>query len=408
MFFSKRISRKRLNLTKPDYIERKNGRHLLIWKDVPHWMIIDDEFSKLLTRCDGQKPLQTVLSSVSGDRTLDKVLLWEIHNLMSLGILRDAQARPKAKKIDQQPILLENIAINITRQCNLRCPFCYNLDLLTKNDNKDLTSEEIISFLRGTKTVLSKKASLALVGGEPLEFPEKVIAVSDYAIKHRFNTLVSTNGTKITDQFAQRAREIGLEVQVSIDGHNAYTNDPLRGKGTFEKACRGIEILVKHGVYTIMCMICHSGNFKYLLDFYELADSLGVNEARFIPLKRVGGGVKCNLKPASMEEMMKKVVLIFNNRKDLRRLMGRDCFTITANTCRLSNRRPSCGTGLQTLLLDSDGTIYPCLNINVNAFRIANIRDEGFNYRKCMFEMSRALLVPRRLPGGNICNTGHS
>lgn len=397
MFFSKRIGRKRLSLAKPDYIERKNGRHLLIWKDVPHWMIIDDEFSQFLTRCDGQKPLETVLADVSGDRTLDKTLLWEIHNLISLGILKDAQAQTKTNNIDQQqPIPLENIAINITRRCNLKCPFCYNLESPAGNCDKDLTCDEIISFLRETKPILSGTPSLALVGGEPLEFPEKVIAVSNYAIKHRFNTLVSTNGTKITDEFARQARKIGLEVQVSIDGHNSETNDTLRGKGTFEKARRGIQILVRHGVYTIMCMLCHSGNFEYLQDFYELADSLGVNEARFIPLKRVGGGAKCDLKPVNMEEMMKKAVRIFNRRKDLRRLMGRDCFTITANTCRFSNRRPSCGTGLQTLLLDSDGTIYPCLNTNVNEFEVANIRDEGFNFVQT-WKNSRVLSNVRKL-----------
>ena len=360
-------------------------------------MIIDDEFSQFLTRCDGQKSLETVLADVSGNRTLDNLLLSEIHNLISIGILKDAQARTKTKNIDQkQPIPLENIAINITRRCNLRCPFCYNLEAPAGNYDKDLTCDEIISFLRKTKPVLSRTPSLALVGGEPLEFPEKVIEVSNYAIKHRFNTLVSTNGTKITDEFAEQAAKIGLEVQVSIDGHNAETNDPLRGKGTFEKAGRGIQILVRHGVYTIMCMICHSGNFEYLQDFYELADSVGVNEARFIPLKRVGGGAKCNLKPVNMEEMMKKAVRIFNNRKDLRRLMGRDCFTITANTCRLSNKRPSCGTGLQTLLLDSDGTIYPCLNTNVKEFRVANIRDEGFNFVQT-WKYSRVLSNVRKL-----------
>ena len=397
MFFSKRISRKRLNLAKPDYIEIKNGRHLLIWKDVPHWMIIDDELSQLLTRCDGHKPLETVLAGVSGERTLDKTLLSEIRNLMSLGILKDAQVRTKTRNIDEkQPVPLENIAINITHRCNLRCPFCYNLEAPAGIGDNDLTCDEIISFLRETKPILSRTPSLALVGGEPLEVPEKVIAVSNYSIKHRFKTLVSTNGTKITDEFAEQAAKIGLEVQVSIDGHNAETNDSLRGKGTFAKARRGIEILVRHGVYTIMSMICHSGNFKYLQDFYELADSLGVNEARFIPLKRVGGGAKCNLKPVDMEEMIKKSVRIFKNRRHLRRLMGRDCFTITANTCRLSNRRPSCGTGLQTLLLDSDGTIYPCLNINVNAFRIANIRDEGFNFVQT-WNNSRVLSEVRKL-----------
>ena len=381
MFFSKRIGRKRLTLVKPDYTEKKNSRHLLIWKNVPYWMVVDEEFHNILAKCDGEEYLEKVLSDASGDRTLDKTLLSEISNLMSLGILKDVQAGTKVSiKNRKQPVLLENISVNITRQCNLRCPFCYNIETQAGSINKELTCDEIIKFIRSTKPFLSDTPSLALVGGEPLIFPQKVITVSEYAIKHRFNTLVSTNGTKITDKFAQQAHKTGLEVQVSIDGHNAETNDPLRGKGSFEKACRGIEILVKHDVYSIMCMVCHSDNFEYLQDFYELADGLGVNEARFIPLKLVGGGGKCGLKPVRMQEMMKKAVCIFNKRKDLSRLMGRDCFTITANTCRLSNKRLSCGTGLQTLLLDSDGTIYPCLNTNFNEFKVANIRDKEFDF----------------------------
>jgi len=381
MFFYKGISKKRLSLIKPDYTEKRDGRYLLIWKDIPHWMIIDNEFNQFLTRCNGKQSLEAVLTSISVHRKPNKTFLSEIRNCISLGILKDNETVVKREKIRKlRPILLENIALNITRKCNLRCSFCYNLETLAKSSNNELNCNEIISFLKKTKPILSKTPSLALVGGEPLEFPEKVIAVSDYAIKHKFNTLVSTNGTKITNEFAQKAKKIGLEVQVSIDGHNAEINDVFRGKGVFEKAKRGIQTLVENGVYTIMCMVCHSGNFAYLQDFYELADSLGVNEARFIPLKKIGGGKEYRFKPVSTEEIIKKAESIFKKEKNLRRLMGRDCFTIIANTCRFSNKRPSCGIGLQTLLLDSDGNLYPCLNTNVNALRIANIRDEGFDF----------------------------
>lgn len=383
MFFSNLLNKKRLNLIKPDYIEKKDNCYLLIWKDIPHWIIIDYEFHQFLISCNGKQSVEDLLTNISAHCKPDKKLLLEIHNLVSLGILNDNSTEVNLDKIRKpNPILLENISLNITCKCNLRCPFCYNLENLTKSCDDELTSNEIISFLKKAKPALSKRPSLALVGGEPLEFPKKVITVSEYAIKHGFNTLVSTNGTKITNEFARQAKKIGLEVQVSIDGHSDEINDVLRGKGVFEKAKKGIQTLVKQGVYTIICMVCHSGNFAYLQDFYELADSLGVNEARFIPLKKIGGGVGYKLKPVSTEEMLKKAASIFKKKKSLRKLMGRDYFTIIANTCRVSNKRSSCGTGLQTLLLDSDGTIYPCLNTNVNALKIANIRDEGFDFLK--------------------------
>lgn len=381
MFFSERIVKKKLNLTKPDYFEKRDSRYLLVWKDIPHWMIIDNELNQFLRSCNGTQSLEVAIANRSGSSKLDKALLAEVRNLISLGILRDNdRALYGGKTRKPQPIKVENIAINITRKCNLKCAFCYNLKSPVKGNNRDLTCEEVISFLQKAKPILSKRPSLALVGGEPLEFPGKVIAISNYASKHRFNTLVSTNGIRITNEFAQGAKETGLEVQVSIDGHNAEINDALRGKGVFKKTKSGIQSLVKHGVYTIMCMVCHSGNFAHLQDFYELADSLGVDEARFIPLKKIGGGMECRFEPVETVEMIKKAASIFLKNDNLRRLTGRDCFTIIANTCRFSNRRPSCGTGLHTLLLDSDGTIYPCLNTNVPALKIANIKDAGFDF----------------------------
>lgn len=354
---------------------------MLIWKDIPHWMVVDDEFHRLLLQCQGEDSLETICARLPGQRKVDRALSSSIRHLISLGVLRTngTPAKPSIPK-EARSLPLENIAVNVTSRCNLRCSFCYNRDALGAEPSGELTAQEIIAFLKKVRPTLSRSPSLALVGGEPLECPEKVIAIANYAIKKGFNTLVSTNGTKVTNEFARKAREIGLEAQVSIDGHNANLVDPLRGNGVFDKAQNGIRTLVANGVYTVMCAICHAGNFEHIESFYALAHSLGVNEARFIPLKKVGGGGDSSLKTVAIEKMLKKAVSVFSQNENFRTLTGRDCFTIIANTCRFSNRRPSCGTGLQTLLLDSDGTIYPCLNTNVAAFRVANIRDAGFDF----------------------------
>lgn len=60
--------------------------------------------------------------------------------------------------------------------------------------------------------------------------------------------------------------------------------------------------------------------------------------------------------------------------------MGRGRLSIPGGSCRLGIRRPSCGTGLQTLLLDANGHLDPCLNTNIPQFRFGNIRDAGFGF----------------------------
>jgi mycofactocin biosynthetic radical S-adenosylmethionine protein MftC len=382
MFLSNKIRHKKLYLLKPDYIQKKDGRYLLIWKNIPYWLIVDGEFYQFLTKCHGGQSVEIILTDISGKNYNNRKLLTDIQNLISIGILTDKDGAPKSIKANNpKTTLIENIAINITRKCNLRCAFCYNIHALTKNTDHELTCTEIISFLQNTQPFLSKNPSLAIAGGEPLEFPEKVLTIANYAKKHRFIPLVSTNGIQITDEFARQAKKVGIDVQVSIDGHNAETNDVVRGKGSFEKAIKGIRTLVKNGTYTTLSLVCHSGNLKYLQNFYEMADSLGVNEARFIPLKKIGGGLNCQFQPVDTLDIIKETISIFTRNQHLRKLMGRDCFTILANTCRYSSKKISCGIGLQTLLLDSDGTIYPCLNTLVETLRIANIRDDGFNFK---------------------------
>ena len=65
---------------------------------------------------------------------------------------------------------------------------------------------------------------------------------------------------------------------------------------------------------------------------------------------------------------------------ELRRLAGRDAFSILGSTCRLSVRRQSCGSGRRTFLLDSDGALYPCVNTRLPEFRFGGIRDAGFDF----------------------------
>jgi radical SAM protein with 4Fe4S-binding SPASM domain len=80
-----------------------------------------------------------------------------------------------------------------------------------------------------------------------------------------------------------------------------------------------------------------------------------------------------------MSRLMRAAAELLARRPALARLLGRDALSILANTCRYSARRPSCGTGLQTVLLDADGSVYPCLNLNQPRFRIASIRQAGYD-----------------------------
>lgn len=358
-----------LHLLPPDYTEERNGNHLLIWRDLPRWVVVDTELYNLLHTFTTER-------SAALSHTHRKTL----KPLIQAGVLVDPNG-PKKDRALRTPGI-QNIALNLTRRCNLRCRFCYNLDKLVSDEAGELSAREILNLLKSARRFTEKKPSLVILGGEPLVEPDKLLEVCAGAIRLGFTPLVSTNGTLVTDDFTRRARSLRLQVQVSLDGHTAELNDLVRGKGSFDRAVDGIRTLVQGGAYTIVSMVCHQGTLPYLEEFYDFCLRLGVNEARFIPLKQLGGAGESGFKPAPTTDIIHQTYTLLQRRPELLQLMGRDAFTILGNTCRFSTPRPSCGTGCQTFLLDSDGSLYPCLNTNLPEFRIANTCDPGFDFAR--------------------------
>jgi len=368
---------KPLTFRRPDYEEPRAGNHLLIWRDLPCWMIVDHELHSLLAALDGRRHADDLIASRPSSQR--KQTVQALRRLHAMGIVSDGQDAPSpGGAVPDSGVA--NVSINVTARCNLRCRFCYNLDLLDVRPADELTAEEITDFLDSVKPHLTRDCSLALLGGEPLLVADKTLALARYGRKNRWQTIVSTNGHCVTDDFARDARRVGLQVQVSLDGATADLHDPVRGPGAFERTLSGVRQLVDRRVFTILSLVCHRENLHCLPEFYALARALGVNEARFIPLKRLGGACKAELEPADPKDVILAVTTMLREHPEFRPLLGRDAFSIQATTCARSLRQPSCGTGLRTFLLDANGDLYPCLNTHVPELRVANIREPGFDF----------------------------
>ncbi len=380
--FGQSIQHRLLKLSRPDHIEHRSDRALLVWKDIPHWMVVDGEMKTFLFLFEDTRNFSEMIRKNPHLQPHQKELLGVVKDLHKKGVLTSVDVAELKNKSLNSLLPIENIAWNLTHTCNLRCRYCYYADSLNHSNGSELSADEVISFLKIVKPFISKRATLTVLGGEPLLYPDKLIEVCRFARKMRMNPLISTNGTLIDDAFAKEAKRIGLEIQVSLDGPDAEMNDPLRGAGTFEKIRKGVAILNKHDVHTILSMVCCRSNFDSLKDFLDLAIEWGVAEARFIPLKQMGGAKSEAMEMVSHYEIVTKAYQLLKAYPAYRDLLGRDCLSILANTCRYSARRDSCGTGLQTFLLDADGALYPCLNLNQPAYVFGNIRDKSLDFAK--------------------------
>ena len=150
------------------------------------------------------------------------------------------------------------VDLEITSRCNLRCKYCYFFDNPEVSYHELPTGEWLKFFDElGQCAVMD----VCLAGGEPFireDLPELLEAV----VKNRMRFSILSNGTLIDDTIAEfiTATKRCDSVQVSIDGSCAEVHETARGKGSFHKAVRGINILRKHDIPVTVRVTVHRQN----------------------------------------------------------------------------------------------------------------------------------------------------
>jgi radical SAM protein with 4Fe4S-binding SPASM domain len=233
----------------------------------------------------------------------------------------------------------------------------------------------LLAFLDDLGPCFSTAATLSLLGGEPFLHPEGVLEVGRWAKRHKLICSVSTNGTLLSKALLRGLADVGLKVQVSLDGATEATNDSIRGSGTFVKATAAVDRLVASGVPTTLCMVCCSENLAEIPDYFRLARRLGADQVRFIPLKKLGNGKVGAVTPAPQIEILKAICRELDANAAYRPMCQSDLYSIIRSMLRESSRRQSCGSGIQTLLVQADGTVYPCINTTLPKLKLGQISD---------------------------------
>src|SRR5260370_29011005 len=101
---------------------------------------------------------------------------------------------------------------------------------------------------------------------------------------------VSTNGISITAERARRVKQFEpLYFQVSLDGGTPQTNDSIRGKGVFDRALRGLELLAAENHSLTVNSVLTRYSFHELDRLYEIAASFNA-KLRVTRLRPSGRG----------------------------------------------------------------------------------------------------------------------
>ncbi len=186
-------------------------------------------------------------------------------------------------KTHQKPV----VVWNATQRCNLNCVHCYS-ESKNRIYPSELTTEEAQAFV---KDLAEFGVSVLLFsGGEPL-LRHDIFEVASLASDMGIKTVLSTNGTLITENKAKMLKKKGFSyVGVSLDGVGE-TNNKFRGKEkAFELAVEGIRNCLKADVKPGLRFTITAYNYKDVPEIFNFVEAEHVPRVCFYHLAYVGRG----------------------------------------------------------------------------------------------------------------------
>lgn len=200
-----------------------------------------------------------------------------------------------------------------TRRCNLHCMHCY-ADSFDRPYPGELTTAEAKEMIQDLADF--GVPVLLLSGGEPL-YREDLFELAEEAHRLGIRTTLSTNGTLITKEVAQRIKDSGFGyVGISLDGIGPL-HDKFRGKrGAFDAAVRGFRNCTAVGQRVGLRLTLTRRTYEQMPAIFDLVEQENIDRVCFYHLVYSGRGRRIAGDALSHEETRKAVDYIFSRALD--------------------------------------------------------------------------------------------
>ena len=259
----------------------------------------------------------------------------------------------------------------ITYACNLQCVHC--LSSSGTRDPRELSTAQ-------AKAVLDELRDLQVFyinigGGEPM-IRKDFFEILEHAETNNIGVKFSTNGTYITADNARRLASMNyLDIQISLDGVDAATNDAVRGKGSYATAIAAMNHLrdANFGQFKISVVVTRH-NVDQLDAFKALADSYGA-QLRITRLRPSGRGADTwdELHPTQQQQ---RQIYDWLMKHGDNVLTGDSFFHLNAFGESLPGLN-LCGAGRVVCLIDPIGDVYACPFVIHDQFKAGSLLSDG-------------------------------
>ena len=267
--------------------------------------------------------------------------------------------------------------LEVTRQCATRCRLCYVDSGVDRPDT--LAEREIFDVIDQMADM--GIAFVALSGGDPLTRKDLVEILEYIALEKKLTAGLSTSLLTLTEPIARRMKDLGVLVQVSLDGSKPEVNDWNRGEGSFERTMRGVELLNRFGIPFRFACVINRHNLGDLEEMVELSRKFGAQEITFGKIKMAGRAKgQENEACPTREDLAAAYYSLYRTAIDMGRIgLTVSCKHNQAFHTGLQDRVGClpCGAGRTFVQVSYNGDIIPCsLLSGVGRFILGNVRTD--------------------------------
>lgn len=376
---------------------------------------------------------------IKGDRTPEATEC--VERYQSMGLCTDKAVEELENPMNElAPYYLnerlENLILQVTQQCNLRCSYCvYSGKYINRTHNNSVmpyeTACRAVDFFMA-RNLLVEKPSMGFYGGEPLLQFGLIKRIVGYVKENypgreiQFNMTV--NGTLLTDEVVDFLAENDFSLTLSIDGPKEIHDANRRfvsGQGSFDLIMEKLKyIREKYPDYfkkimtnTVLSPDC---DYEKALTFFEeqeyirelhprlgLVSPSGIKDANRVAytgkwrelkdknraevLYELSGGECCG------EEDKKAYKILADYRDEIKRYHK----SLKSGRLYLKKNHPSglCVAGARRLFVTVDGDFYPCEKLpEIDELKIGTA-EEGFDMEKVQNLMNIGKLTEERCKG---------
>jgi radical SAM protein with 4Fe4S-binding SPASM domain len=349
---------------------KKGDKVLFLNPNAPDWIVVSQNGAAILQLCDGKRTVEDISESLSMFWRKDSKteIIKFIENIVSNTTFFSIPTTPPM----YQPYELHIVQLTLVDECNLKCIYCYATD--RPKSIKKLTREDHFKLIDDISGI-SGQAEIVLTGGEPLLSPY-ALDLADYAKSLGHQVHLLTNGILITEINAKRISETFNLIKISIDGSTPAIHEFHRGKNSFSKTMKAVDLLNQHGAPLQIAMTVTKKNIHDIDAMTKMFGSC----LTFAPLF-VAGKAKTNKELSITGKEYYQALSSVNGVKPLSYL----CSSLAASK---QKRIMKCAIGDGEISISDTGDVYPCQLLHFPQFCAGSIKEQSL---KSIYETSELL-----------------